>query len=234
LRLYEQARQADQAKSEFISLVVTELDAPKPSAPRTEILVNPLADQLEEYIHTILDNTQQMQLLISNLRDVSLIETGQCHLETKTVSLTELLEGALQAMRGKIEARSQRLTVDIAENLPPIHADPARLTQVLLNLLDNAHRYTPQGGHIHVRAWLKDTHVHCAVSDSGIGISPDDQAKLCKKFFRSTDPTVQACPGMGLGLYVVKHLVELHHGEIEVRSQPGRGTAVMFTVPAQR
>jgi signal transduction histidine kinase len=233
VRLYEQVRQADQAKSEFISLVVTELDAPKSSAPSTEILVNPLTDQLQKYVHTILDNTQQMQLLISNLRDVSLIETGQCRLETKTVSLTELLEGVLQAMRGRIEARSQRLTVEIAENLPPIHVDPTRLTQILINLLDNAHRYTPQDGHIHVRAWLKDAHVHCVVSDTGVGISPDDQAKLCEKFFRSADPTVQACPGMGLGLYVVKHLVELHHGEIEVRSQLGRGTAVLFTIPAQ-
>jgi signal transduction histidine kinase len=115
--------------------------------------------------------------------------------------------------------------------LPPVHADPARLAQVLINLLNNAYKYTPEGGHIRVRAWQQDGFVHCAVSDTGIGISPQDQAKLFTKFFRSDNPAARERRGAGLGLCIVKNMVELQGGRIEVESQLGQGTTFVFTVP---
>jgi len=240
-RLYEQVRQADQAKSEFVSFVVHELSTPMISIHGyadmlTQGTAGPLTPQQEEFIHNILSSVERMQVLVFDLRDISRIETGQLHLEMKPVQLVQPLDDALQATQGQIKARSQQLRAEMPEDLPPIYADPARLTQILINLLSNACKYTPDGGHIRVAAWLQDGYVHCAVSDTGVGISTEDQARLFTRFFRSKNPAVQERPGTGLGLCIVKSLVELHGGEIKIVSRPGRGTTFAFTVPvaAQR
>jgi signal transduction histidine kinase len=98
-------------------------------------------------------------------------------------------------------------------------------------LLSNAHKYTPDGEHIRLKAWVQNGYVYCAVSDTGVGISPEDQEKLFTKFFRSEDAAVREKPGTGLGLCIVKNLVELQGGEIKVKSQLGKGTTFAFTVP---
>ena len=235
-RLYEQVRQANQAKSEFISVVAHELRTPMTSIRGyadmlDRGMVGPLTPDQVGFIHTIGRNVRRMQVLVSDLQDVSRIETGQLRLEMEPTALADALESGLEATQAQIEARSQRLTVEVPEDLPQVHADPARLAQVLTNLLSNAYKYTPEGGHIRVRAWLQGGYVHCAVSDTGVGMSPEDQARLFTKFFRSEDPTVREMPGTGLGLCIVKSLVELQGGEIEVESQLGEGTTFTFTVP---
>ena len=235
-RLYEGVRQADRAKSEFISFVSHELRTPMTSIRGyADMLMkgmcDPLTPQQGQFVSTIHGNVMRMQILVSDLLDVSRIETGNLRLEREPTDLTSALKDALQATQGQIEARSQQLTVKVPENLPLIHADPARLTQILINLLSNAYKYTSEGGYIRVRAWQQDGYVHCAVSDTGIGISPDDQAKLFTKFFRSEDPAAQEMPGTGLGLCIVKNLVELQGGQVEVESQLGQGTTFAFTVP---
>ena len=224
-RLYDRVRQADQAKSEMLSLVVQELGTPVTS------IVGPLTQQLEGFIGTILSNTEQMQGLLSNLRTISHIETGQLRVEAKPIHLAQPLRNALQATHRHINARSQQLAIKVPKDLPPVHADPARLTQILINLLSNAYKYTPKGGRIGVVAWLRNGYVHCAVSDTGVGISPEDQGKLFTRFFRSDDLGVQKVSGAGLGLYIVKNLVELQGGEIKAESQIGKGTTILFTVP---
>ncbi len=238
-RLYEEVRQADRAKSEFVSFVAHELGTPMTSIRGyTDALVkgmcDPLTPQQEQFLSIISSNVERMQVLVSDLLDISRIETGRLRIEMRPSGLLGALEGALQATRGQIEARSQQLTVEVPEDLPLVHADPERLTQILINLLSNAYKYTPDGGRIHVRAWLQDGYVYCAVSDSGIGISPEDQAKLFTKFFRSENPAARKKPGTGLGLCIVKSLVELQGGRVEVESQLGKGTTFTFTVPVAR
>jgi len=235
-RLYEQVQQANRAKSEFVSFVAHELRTPMTSirgyADMLEKgMVGPLTPDQVGFIHIISRNAKRMQVLVSDLQDISRIETGQLRLEIKPTTLAEALESARQTTQAQIEAQSQQLTVEVPEDLPLIHADPARLEQVLINLLSNAYKYTPKGKHIHVRAWLEDRYVHCTVSDTGIGISPQDQARLFTKFFRSENPAVREMPGTGLGLCIVKSLVELQGGEIEMKSQVGKGTTFTFTVP---
>jgi len=235
-RLYEQVQQANRAKSEFVSFVAHELRTPMTSirgyADMLEKgMVGPLSPDQQEFIHTIRRNAERMQILVSDLQDVSRIETGLLRLDVQPTSLSKALESALQVTQGQIEARSQRLTVEVADGLPEVQADPARLEQVLINLLSNAYKYTPEGGSIRVRAWLRDGYVHCAVADTGVGISAEDQARLFTKFFRSEDPAVREMPGTGLGLCIVKSLVELQGGQIEVESQLGEGTTFTFTVP---
>ena len=122
----------------------------------------------------------------------------------------------------------------MSKDLPPVYADPARLTQILINLLSNAYKYTPKGGRIRVQASHKDGYVRCVVADTGIGISAEDQEQLFTKFFRSENPDVQERQGTGLGLCIVKNLVELQGGRIGVESELGKGTTFWFTVPEAR
>jgi signal transduction histidine kinase len=149
----------------------------------------------------------------------------------ESTALAEAIQNALQATRGQIEGRSQQLELDVPEGLPRVHADPARLAQILINLLSNAHKYTPEGGRIRVRAWLDNGYVHCSVIDNGVGISVEDQTQLFTKFFRSENPAVRQIPGTGLGLCIVKSLVELQGGRIELASALGEGSTFTFTVP---
>jgi signal transduction histidine kinase len=235
-RLYGQVREANQAKSEFISCVSHELRTPMTSIRGyAEMLekgmVGSLSSQQTEFIRTIRRNAERMQVLVSDLQDVSRIETGQMRLEMGPVAVTNALDSALQTTQAQIQARSQHLTVDVPDELPPVYADRARLAQILINLLSNAYKYTPKGGHIGVRAQVQGKYVQCAVSDTGIGMSPQDQQCLFTKFFRSEDPAVRETTGTGLGLCIVKSLVELQGGEIEVESELGKGTTATFTIP---
>jgi signal transduction histidine kinase len=235
-RLYEEVRRADQAKSEFVSLVAHELRTPMTSIRGYADLLSrgmpgPLNRQQEQFIRSILSNAGRMQVLVSDLQDVSRIETGHLQLELETTRLESALEGALQVTRGQIEARSQQLLLGVPDELPEVRADPDRLTQVLINLLSNAHKYTPDGGRISVKAWPHDGYVYCAVSDTGIGISLADQSRLFTKFFRAENPEVQEKPGTGLGLCITRTLVEMQGGKISVESQVGKGTTFTFTVP---
>jgi signal transduction histidine kinase len=236
-RLYEEVRLADQAKSEFVSFVAHELRTPMTSIrgyadALAQGMCGPLEGQQAQFIQTICSNAERMQVLVSDLLDISRIETGHLQLEIQETDLTSALKEALQATQRQIQARSQQLTVKIPQDLPPVRADPARLTQILTNLLSNAHKYTPDGGRIGVQAWSQNGYVHCAVSDTGVGISPEDQTRLFTKFFRAEDPAVREMPGTGLGLCIVKNLVEIQGGEIHVKSEIGKGTTFAFTMPA--
>lgn len=115
--------------------------------------------------------------------------------------------------------------------LPAIWADPARVTQILTNLLSNAHKYTPAGGSIAVAAWGEGDEVRIEVRDTGIGLTPAEQERLFTKFFRSGNPEARQVSGTGLGLAITKSLVELHGGSMSVRSAPGEGSTFGFTLP---
>ena len=235
-RLYEEVRQANQAKSEFVSFVAHELRTPMTSIRGyADILLRGMAASLTkqqaEFVHKIRSNVVRMQILVSDLQDISRIETGHLHLDLRTVPLNQVVQDALETTQEQIKARDQKLTINLPDDLPPVRADAARLTQVLINLLSNAYKYTPNGGRIWLRAWREGSFVHCAVSDTGIGISPEDQARLFTKFFRSENPVAREKPGTGLGLCIVKKLIELQGGEISVQSELGRGTTFAFTIP---
>jgi signal transduction histidine kinase len=194
-------------------------------------VAGPLNARQAEFVDTIRRNTERMQALVSDLQDISRIEAGKLWLEVKPTVFAQALDNALQGTQAQIEARSQQLTTTVPHDLPLVRADPARLTQILTNLLSNAHKYTPEGGRIDVRARREGAYVHCAVSDTGIGISSQDQAHLFTKFFRSEDPAVREMPGTGLGLCIVKNLVELQGGRMTVESQLGEGATFAFTLP---
>jgi signal transduction histidine kinase len=135
----------------------------------------------------------------------------------------------------QISARSQDLEVQVPETLPIVSADHNYLVQVLVNLLSNAYKYTPDGGSIFVHAEPVDgpegDFVRCIVRDTGVGISEEDQERLFTKYFRAEDPAVRNQPGTGLGLVITKSLVELQGGQIWVESELGKGSEFTFTMP---
>jgi signal transduction histidine kinase len=122
----------------------------------------------------------------------------------------------------------------LPEDLPNAWADQSRLTQILVNLVSNAHKYTPEGGSIKIAASLRGSSLRVEVIDSGIGISADDQAKLFSKFFRAQNRATEEVGGTGLGLSITRSLVAMHGGQMEVSSTPGQGSTFAFELPLSR
>jgi signal transduction histidine kinase len=140
----------------------------------------------------------------------------------------------------QIEEKQQTLVINVPENLPALWSDHSRLEQVLVNVVSNAHKYTPQGGQIELAAEDCDNQwdpggparvVHIWVADNGIGINDEDQKKIFQKFFRSEDPKTREVTGTGLGLNITKSLVEMQGGRIWFESEYRKGTVFHFTVP---
>jgi signal transduction histidine kinase len=244
-RLFGQVRRANDAKTEFVSFVSHELKQPMTSIKGyTDLLVKGTAGELNEvqlgFLETVRTNVNRMDTLVRDLLDVSRIESGRIKLNFTDVPFEQIIEDALRTIRGQIEAKQQTLEVDTSSDLPRVRGDRDRLVQILTNLVSNAHKYTPEGGHITVRTrrWLdgkdsvgQEEFVMCSVTDTGIGMSPEDQQRLFTKFFRADDPAVRSVAGTGLGLAITKSMVELHEGEIWVESEIGRGSTFAFTIP---
>ncbi len=247
-RLFDQVRRANDAKTEFVSFVSHELKQPMTSMRGyTDLLVKGAAGELNDaqrsFLETIRSNVVRMNTLVSSLLDISRIESGRIKINLTDVSMEQIIEEALRTIRGQIEDKQQLLKVDIAPDLPLVRGDRDRLGQILTNLLSNAYKYTPQGGQITVLAkmWAdvedtpgRDGFVLCSVTDTGFGMSPEDQERLFTKYFRSEDPDVRSESGTGLGLVITKSLVELQGGEIWVESELGKGSTFAFTVPIVR
>jgi signal transduction histidine kinase len=145
-----------------------------------------------------------------------------------------------RSLKRQIEDKGQILEIQVAEDLPQVWADRTRLVQIITNLVSNAYKYTPSGGHILVAAEVADNQwdptgaarvAHLWIRDSGIGIAPEDQKKIFQKFFRSEDPKTRETPGTGLGLNITRSLVELQGGKIWFESEFRKATTFHFTVP---
>ncbi len=238
-RLYEALLRANQAKSEFVSLVSHELRTPMTSIQGyADILkkgmVGQLLPQQEEFIEAISRNVKRMHILVSDLLDISRIETGRLKLVFQPLNLAEVVREAVRTVQEQLDKKQQLFIEEIPESLPKITADSDRLVQVLLNLLSNAIKYTPRGGTVAVRAGLsarEPGYITCSVIDTGVGITPEDQQRLFTKFFRSEDPAVREQTGTGLGLFITKSLVEMHGGRIWVESTKDKGSTFTFTLP---
>jgi signal transduction histidine kinase len=244
-RLFGQVRQANDAKTEFVSFVSHELKQPMTSMKGyTDLLakgaVGELNDTQHSFLDTIRSNVDRMNTLVSGLLDISRIESGRIKINLADVSIEQIAEDALRTIREQIKHKQQTLEVDIPPDLPLVRGDRDRLVQILTNLVSNAHKYTPEGGQVTVRAqrWSdaegasdRDGFVLCSVTDTGIGMSPEDQGRLFTKYFRSEDPAVRSESGTGLGLVITKSLVELQGGEIWVKSAVDKGSTFAFTIP---
>ncbi len=247
--------QAQQVRSEFVSVMAHEIHVPLVTIKGySELLLLHEAKTLEDehrFIATIRKNVGSMSTLVCDLLDITRIEGGRLHLAIEAVDVAACIEEVFSpsyhpdpieralidagiddnlGFRSHAEAEGQTISARVS-SLPLVYADKGQLTQILHNLISNAHQYTPSGGQITVTGRVQDEFVRIAVTDTGIGISPNDQAKVFTKYFRADNPLVYKHPGHGLGLFIAKHLVELMGGEIGVESEPGKGSTFWFILP---
>ena len=234
------AEAANQAKSEFLANMSHELRTPLNAINGfSEIMANelfgPLGDaKYKGYAGDILKSGQHLLSLINDILDMAKIEAGKLTLHYEEVSLKEVVDDAARLMRGKIEEAGLKLAIDAAP-LPHIEADHRGLKQVILNLISNAVKFTPEGGDIVVSlSQMDDQRVRVAVIDTGIGIAPEDLARLARPFEQVEGQHSKTTQGTGLGLALTKSLIELHGGELVMESEPGKGTTVSFDLPIQR
>ncbi|GAB4575959.1 MAG: hypothetical protein Kow0077_30060 [Anaerolineae bacterium] len=234
-RLFEAVKAADRAKSEFVSVVAHELKVPMTSISGYADLLRmagPITDQQAEFITRVKDNVTRMKVLVSDLSDISRIESGNLKMEFQPVDPADVLAQARDGAATQITERGHTLVEDIPPDLPPVLADRNRLTQVLLNLLSNAYKYTPDGGTITLRAWQDGDRVAFSVQDTGIGMTEEEIARLGTKFWRADNDHAINQPGTGLGFAITRHLITLMDGELIIESQPGQGSRFTFTLPA--
>jgi signal transduction histidine kinase len=243
-RLYAEVQLANQAKTDFVSFVSHELKTPMTSIRGfTDLLasgvVGPINPNQSNFLSTIRSNVDRMATLVNDLTDVSRIEAGRLRLDFGVVPVEEMVEEVVRSTRAQIEEKHQVLDLKIAPDLPAVWGDRTRLIQVMTNLVSNAYKYTPQEGKITIQAesspniWKLGGPkvIQISVTDTGYGISPENQSKIFQKFFRSDDQKVRDAPGTGLGLNITKQLVELQGGSIWFESEFRVGSTFHFTVP---
>jgi signal transduction histidine kinase len=246
-QLYAELARANDSKSEFVSFVAHELKTPMTSIKGfTDLLLGGLTGNLNEkqqsFLGTIRSNIDRMNTLVSDLNDVTKLQTNNLHMEFSPIDFRNVLTETLRPLQKQIEDKQQRLLILMDDDLPPIMADQNRLIQVLTNLLSNAYKYTPRQGEIRIKAdtaanrWdpkaKKDDQVlHIQVQDSGIGMSEEDLIKLFTPYFRSENPLAREQPGTGLGLTITHGIIRRHNGQIWVESKIGEGTTFHFIIP---
>jgi PAS domain S-box-containing protein len=232
LRTEHALRNADQRKDEFLATLAHELRNPlAPIAMGLELMkVSPDDPQTTEEVRSMMERqTQHMVRLIDDLLDVSRITRGKLELRRCEVALEEVVRNALDAVRPTMDESQHRLEVRLQPEPIRLFADPSRLTQVLSNLLNNAAKFTPPGGRIELAARAIDGAVEIIVADNGRGI-PSDQLTVIFDMFTQISDAMESChQGLGIGLTLVKRLVELHGGTVDAES-PGLGHGSRFCV----
>ncbi len=244
-QLYADLQSANIAKTEFVSLVSHELKTPMTSIKGYADLlakgaVGPINDAQSNFLNTIRSNVGRMATLVSDLSDISRIEAGRMRLEYSSTPINDAILEAINSAQTQINEKKQSIELKLCEDNPNVWCDQTRLTQILANLVSNAIKYTPMNGTVTIteqktqNIWdpkgAPDVICVC-VSDTGYGISPEDQKKIFQKFFRSEDQHIREASGTGLGLNITRHLVEMQGGRIWFESQLGKGTSFYFTVP---
>jgi signal transduction histidine kinase/ActR/RegA family two-component response regulator len=235
LRLIEQLREGDRRKDEFLATLAHELR--NPLAPiRNALHILKLADGNRELIekvrHIMERQLQQLVRMVDDLLDVSRISRNKLVLRKERVAVETVVQNAVEASRPLIEAGGHRLTVSLPKQPLFLEADPARLTQAFLNLLNNAAKYTPQGGQIAVVAEREGSDVVITVADTGIGISTHMLPRIFELFTQVDGALDRAQGGLGIGLSLVKWLVEMHGGSIAAASDgPGLGSRFIVRLP---
>ena len=229
--------QVSQAKSDFMAKMSHELRTPLNSIIGfSEVLLGKMSpvdqatrDEFLNYIHV---SAEHLLHLINSILDLSKIESGKMSLELSEFDLAMLLEDVKITVLPMLTTKKQTLEIEIGEGITSIFADEAKMRQIFLNLISNAHKFTPTEGKIKVICRLETSHLlQCSVIDNGIGISLQDQQRIFEEFGQvKTNPNARR-QGVGLGLSIAKRLVELHGGKIWVISEVGRGSTFTFSIP---
>ena len=232
----EEVEKATRLKSEFLANMSHELRTPlNVIIGFSELMIDEVPGKINseqrQSLTDILTSSRHLLDLINEVLDLSRIESGRVEFKPGNVSLKELITSVTRSMMPILTARRQSLAVEIREELPPVYADEGKLGQVLRNLVDNASKYSPDGSQVKVEAAAKGNWCQVSVIDNGIGIRKEDMERIFEPFSRLTSPLAEKRGGTGLGLTVVKQIVERHGGRGLAESEYGKGSRFTFTVP---
>ncbi len=239
-RLFEEAGQAralqeaQRMKGEFLSVISHELAGPLTAISGYAHVLREMAPDestVKNIGRVMAENSQALARMIEDLVELSSIESGRFSLRIESVDLAALARAVAESF--VVQSDEHRLVVVAAPDLPPIAADPDRVRQILGNLLSNAVRYSPDGGEVRVRLWRAKDSVNVEVADEGLGIAPENLARVFEPFYREPSCRSFRRRGAGLGLAIVQQLVDAHGGAIQARSEPGRGSRFTFTLPIE-
>ncbi len=232
-RLYALAQAADVAKSEFVGIVAHDLKVPMTSImgyADLTLLAGGLSERQTDFQNRIRDTVRRMEVLVSDLADVSRIESGHFFMTATDVGIADMIQAAQDGIVTQLEAHGHTLNVSVAPDLPALNVDYYRLLQVLTNLLSNAIKYTPDGGTITLSVRAQDNRVEFSVSDTGIGLTREGLMMLGTKFWRADDDYTRSQPGTGLGFAITRSLVEQMGGKMRIESEVGKGSTFRFSL----
>ena len=236
----ETAEAANKAKSDFLASMSHEFRTPLNAVIGFSELMStglggPLTDQQKEYVTDIFTSGQHLLSLVNDILDLSKVEAGRMELQMNEFNIERLIETSIALFKEEAYKHSLQMTFKITHGLDTMIGDERKIKQVLFNLLGNAVKFTPDGGRIQVEATLTDDKefLKYSVSDTGIGISSEDQNKLFKPFEQVDTRLTRKYKGTGLGLSLCKQLVELHGGRIWVESEAGKGSKFIFVIPVR-
>ncbi|MBA7598678.1 Sensor histidine kinase RcsC [subsurface metagenome] len=232
----EELMQATQAKSEFLAHMSHELRTPlNVIIGFSELLLDEVPGKINEEqrrcLNDVLGGGNNLLNLINDILDLSKIESGKMELSLRNFSLSGVIEALRSVMLPILTPRDQSLDVELEEGLPQVYADKAKVRQVLLNLLSNSTKFTPDGGRLKIEAAREDERCRVSVIDNGIGIKPENQEKIFEEFCQIESPLTEEKGGTGLGLAIARQIVERHGGRIWVDSDYGQGSRFNFTLP---
>jgi signal transduction histidine kinase len=246
LRDITKEMEAERAKSEFIAVISHELRTPLTAIQGyAEVLSGGMAGGMSDaqtyFLDIVRENVARMADLTENLIAASDLEREGVRLEYGQTDLHLIAGEVLNAFHGEVEERQLEMALDLDDELPVIEADPARVRQILNNLVSNAVKFTYPGGRVTIGAKLlrEDTDqapAYCSlwVSDTGIGIAPEEQAHIWERFYRPANPLAAEASGLGVGLSIVRSLVKAHSGRVWLESTPGEGSTFTVILPLKR
>ena len=222
-------------KSDFVSNVSHELRTPlaliRLYAETLELGRITSQDKVEEYYRIIRTESERLTALINNILDFSRIEAGRKEYQFRTTDMAELVSTTLDTYRGQIDEQGFKFEQRIDTNIPPVSVDREAIARSLVNLVNNALKYSDREKFIGVTLSRTDSVLKLEVADRGIGIARSEQSKIFEKFYRAGDPLVHNTKGSGLGLSLVRHIAHAHGGEVEVESAPGTGSRFTLSLP---
>jgi two-component system phosphate regulon sensor histidine kinase PhoR len=229
-------KRLEQVRRDFVANVSHELRTPVSSIKgyAETLLEGALKDRehAESFLKIIYTESERLSALIDDLLSLSRVESGKTRMTLKKCSVADLINRAIAGLKKLAAEKSIVLSVDISPDVAPMRADADMVTQVLLNLIDNAIKYTPEKGAVKIAAGNDAAFIRINVADNGIGIPEKDIPRVFERFYRVDKGRSRDLGGTGLGLSIVKHTVQAHGGEVHVESTLGEGSTFSFTIPA--
>jgi two-component system phosphate regulon sensor histidine kinase PhoR len=228
-------KRAESAREEFLNSVAHELRTPLTSIKAyVEMLIDGEAqdgDTKREFYNIIYEETDRLNRLIDNLLNISRVELGTVVVSRTPTRLKKLIEDSASVVESQVAKKELQLEIDLPDRLPAVEVDKDMMNVVLVNLLGNAVKYTPNAGHVAISSTSTAEEIIVHITDTGIGIADEDAQRVFDKFYRCTGKGNDEVPGSGLGLYITRQIMRLHGGDVTLSSRLGEGTQFSITIP---